>query len=493
MQHRADADPDLVDHLGSSAADGQRAPGDRAAHRASAVGGSVADGSTADRAAADEDGGGRSTRSVAPSAGAIGQRPMVGLPDEVRSRLVTWAAEALGGIPVAQVPTALVRIARFAPAKRARLAGPALVHALDDDGAFRALVAERAPDAAAVAGDLAAVAARAVLLGAADAGDRLAAVHEQRTVAGARHRVAELEEQVARLTDRVQVLTAEAGQVRSGRTESGTAATAEADKLRTRLREQGTRMRRLHDENAELRAQTERLDAEQAAALSAARAETDRWRQRAEAATERLEAANRTVAELRQVAAAGRRVVDDRRIELLLEAVEGAAAGLRREWQLTGGGSDPADRVAAAWAPSAREPGERTADPGRLGAWLALPGAHLLVDGYNVTKTGYPEMPLAEQRDRLVRSLAALAARTSVEVTVVFDGAAVSTARPSGRRVRVLFSPPGVIADDVLRQLVAAEPAGRVVIVVSSDREVYESVGRAGARTAPSSALLALR
>ena len=83
-----------------------------------------------------------------------------------------------------------------------------------------------------------------------------------------------------------------------------------------------------------------------------------------------------------------------------------------------------------------------------------MPAAHLIVDGYNVTKTGYPELGLSEQRDRLIRALAALAARISVEMTVVFDGAAVATARPAGRGIRVLFSPPGVIADDVIRDLV---------------------------------------
>ena len=100
-------------------------------------------------------------------------------------------------------------------------------------------------------------------------------------------------------------------------------------------------------------------------------------------------------------------------------------------------------------------------------------------------------MALSDQRDRLVRSLAALAARTSAEVTVVFDGAAVSSHRPLGRGVRVLFSPPGVLADDVIRDLVRAEPIGRAVIVISSDREVVDRATADGARTAPSAVLLA--
>ena len=94
--------------------------------------------------------------------------------------------------------------------------------------------------------------------------------------------------------------------------------------------------------------------------------------------------------------------------------------------------------------------------------------------------------PLHESR---MYALAALAARTSAEVTVVFDGAAVAVPAGPTRGVRVLFSPPGVIADDVIRDLAAAEPTGRVVVVVSSDRDVADRVRRLGARTAGSPVL----
>ena len=43
---------------------------------------------------------------------------------------------------------------------------------------------------------------------------------------------------------------------------------------------------------------------------------------------------------------------------------------------------------------------------------------------------------------------------------------------------------------DLIRRLVAAEPAGRPVVVVSSDGEVVRDTGRDGAWTAPSSVLL---
>jgi hypothetical protein len=220
------------------------------------------------------------------------------------------------------------------------------------------------------------------------------------------------------------------------------------------------------------------------------RASAENWRTRADQEARSAESARRALERARSEA--GQQRADaDRRIALLLEAMEQAAAGLRREWHLVAGGANPADVVARSLP--AVEPAQwRSVDPALLVGWLALPGAHLIVDGYNVTKAGYPELALADQRDRLVRALAALAARTGAEVTVVFDGAAVVAAGQSTRDVRVMFSPPGVIADEVIRRLAAAEPSGRVVVVVSSDREVIDGVRRSGARTAPSAVLLSV-
>jgi hypothetical protein len=415
------------------------------------------------------------------------QRAVAELPDAVRLKIIEWAAEVLSSARPIDIPTSLSRVARFAPAKRARLAAAALSQAVQNDTAFRALVAERAANTTDDVGAVSA-AARGYLLRSPDEQDLINAAADAVRDSDARARVAELERTVRKLTSQSERLTSE---LESARRQGAPDAQAMADteRLRQRLRDQGTRLRDLQQEvDAGATLAAERVT-ELTADLERARAEAATWRQRAETEAVRADAAQERVSRMRE-ASTGRRAASDRRIELLLGALEGAATGLRREWDLLGGGDDPADVVAARLS-QALPGAERTADPSRLTSWLGLPGAHLIVDGYNVTKTGYPELSLAEQRDRLIRALAALAARTSAEVTVVFDGAAVTTARPPGRGIRVLFSPPGVIADDVIRDLVRAEPAGRVLIVVSSDRQIVEAVSRDGARTAGSTVLLA--
>jgi len=126
---------------------------------------------------------------------------------------------------------------------------------------------------------------------------------------------------------------------------------------------------------------------------------------------------------------------------------------------------------------------------------LRTPGAVLVVDGYNVTMTGWPELAAAEQRRRLVALLADLAARTSTRVELVFDGAEVDTATvtvpaPARQWVRVRFSAPDVEADDVVLDLVAQLPAAQPVIVVSSDNRVRQGARRGGANLLYSRQLL---
>jgi predicted RNA-binding protein with PIN domain len=84
-----------------------------------------------------------------------------------------------------------------------------------------------------------------------------------------------------------------------------------------------------------------------------------------------------------------------------------------------------------------------------------------------------------------------VSAQSGAEVTVVFDGAErVHGLPPAPRGVRVLFSQKGETADELIRRLVRAEPAGRPIVVISSDREVADGVKRHGAYPMSSDSLL---
>jgi predicted RNA-binding protein with PIN domain len=192
------------------------------------------------------------------------------------------------------------------------------------------------------------------------------------------------------------------------------------------------------------------------------------------------------------------------RLRVLLDTVTSAAAGLRRELDLPATIVRPVDLVTEGETVAESSPlGETLAalrrgragdDPALVDEILAVPGIHLIVDGYNVTKLGYASLTLEDQRSRLLAGLGALAARSSgVELTCVFDATAAA-ARPvaagTPRGVRVLYSALGELADQLIVRLAAAEPQGRPVVVVTNDREVIETVRRSGAEALPSAALL---
>ncbi|MBW4721660.1 NYN domain-containing protein [Saccharothrix sp. SC076] len=416
------------------------------------------------------------------------------LPEPLRARLAELSADALGDLAKVDVPQPLRAVARFAPTKRARLGAGPLLAGLRASANFRAAVVEwlerNRPAALEVTSpDPVAAGAAAILQG-----DEVAH-HFVELVA---RRAAEAALRVERDTavQRAERDAAELERLRAERAESsGVAdrireeAEVELERLRKRLREQGVRLREAKDRAEAARAEADRVRAEAEAEVRRITAERDRERERAEherAKAQRAEAD----AEVARQSAKEARQADEVRLALLVDTLDGAVNGLRRELALGGAGPRPADLVRGASA--AQGAVGRVEDPAALDRLLALPAVHLIVDGYNVTKTGYPELSLSDQRDRLTHQLAVLAARTGAEVTLVFDGAGVVAVPTSGPRgVRVLFSDPGVLADDVIRALVTAEPEGRPVVVVTSDRAVADSVRRRGAHPVPSAVLLA--
>jgi predicted RNA-binding protein with PIN domain len=104
-----------------------------------------------------------------------------------------------------------------------------------------------------------------------------------------------------------------------------------------------------------------------------------------------------------------------------------------------------------------------------------------LVDGYNVIRCT-PSLAARERegldvgREALCRLLAEAARLSGDQFTVVFDGMRGGAAAFGGRGVRVLFSRAPERADQVLARL-----AGVGVAVITNDRELRQSVARAGA------------
>ncbi|GLY42661.1 RNA-binding protein [Amycolatopsis sp. NBRC 101858] len=427
----------------------------------------------------------------------LGERPdpatWPALPEPVRDRIAELSAAAVAKLPATDVPRQLRPVAKFAPAKRAKLGGAALLTALGESSQFRTAVIEwlrehRTDALDPNAADSVAAAAAAVLLGESGAAGRV------RLVAKNAEENALRAERDAALA-RSQRLEAELTQLRVELADARKAAESargeregEVEKLLKRLREQGVQLRQAKDAAEAASAETARGSAARADEIAALTAQLERERQRV--ATERARA-ERAVgdAEVARQSAREAREADEVRLALLIDTIDGAVTGLRRELALGARGARPADMVRGASTGSGQ--GGKIADVSTLDRYLALPNVHLIVDGYNVTKTGYPELALADQRDRLIHQLSALAARTSAEVTVVFDGAGVLSVPASvPRGVRVLFSDRGVLADDVIRNIVAAEPAGRPMVVATSDRAVADSVRGGGAHPTPSAVLV---
>ncbi|MFZ9040469.1 MAG: NYN domain-containing protein [Ilumatobacteraceae bacterium] len=128
-------------------------------------------------------------------------------------------------------------------------------------------------------------------------------------------------------------------------------------------------------------------------------------------------------------------------------------------------------------------PGRLAGDATGTAEFLLRSGVDVLVDGYNVTKTVWPRRDLAAQRSALLDECENLARRFGrSRVTVVFDGADLVGATGDGRRmIRVVYSPGGVEADDVIRAEVGFVPVARPVVVGADDAAIVRDVRTAGA------------
>ncbi len=433
------------------------------------------------------------------------------VPEALRAALVRFAADVLAAMEPRDVPAALRAVQRFTPRRRAVAGAGPLWAQLGDDG-FRAHVArawsqahpELADRLAAATGGPGEAPDEARDEAGGDAAGPGGPVDDDPLVAATGAWLLHLHvwpDLAAGLVAPTPVAAATEPDRRSERLQ------AEADRLHAELGLAREQERAAREELAGLQRELRRL-----------RSDADRAREEARRAAQQATAAHDEAAtalaqaRLEHDAAAADRAAADRertsqraevkvsqqlaatRARLLLDTIVDAASGLRSELALPPVLDHPADLVARALnQPGPVHEGSRgrsVDDPALLDELLRQPHAHLVVDGYNVTKTGWPQLALDDQRRRLVDALAGIAARTGAEVTCCFDGQAGQGAVPQPRGVRVLFSV-GEIADDLIRRLVRAEPPGRVVVVVTGDQAVARDVGRDGARVIPSTTLLA--
>ncbi len=115
----------------------------------------------------------------------------------------------------------------------------------------------------------------------------------------------------------------------------------------------------------------------------------------------------------------------------------------------------------------------------------------LLVDGYNVLRSGsryvhlrenpdYTDDVLNKSREALINDVIAYMGRDYTEGVIVFDGGANALSVGSDERVgdvRVVFTPAGVSADQRIEKLAhEARERGWEVMVVSSDATVQDTV-----------------
>ena len=413
------------------------------------------------------------------------------LPEPVRTRLVALVAASLPS--VVQLPPALRKVADFVPARRARAGARTIISALDADEELRARVAvqvlaQSGPDAERDSADSADSAALAWLARPEGWRETIAELAETTQDESARPTASPAGGQLDRLRERLEVAERAAKELR-------VAHRAQVDTYKAEIAELRRKLGQARAAERERRATAE----EQVGAAEHARAAAE---ERATAQDKELRQLRAQLARLEESSGDQRRAArTDRdeatlRARLLLETIIDSASGLRRELALPALAGSPGARIEAELASEGTRPSSAAGslsatDPALLEQYLCLPRCRLLVDGYNVSKQAWPTSSLELQRSRLLTGLASLVARTGAETTVVFDAAATPS-RPvvsTPRGVKVLFSPEGVIADDVIRQLVSAEPEGRVVVVVTDDREVLTDVARAGARTVGSRAL----
>jgi uncharacterized protein len=103
---------------------------------------------------------------------------------------------------------------------------------------------------------------------------------------------------------------------------------------------------------------------------------------------------------------------------------------------------------------------------------------HILIDGYNLIRK-YPPLSRVEEaefskgREKLLDWLSQYRRKIANPITVVFDGGKggdLSEGRDIYKGIKILYSPQGQTADDIIKRLARKE--GENTLVVTSDQEL---------------------
>lgn len=188
--------------------------------------------------------------------------------------------------------------------------------------------------------------------------------------------------------------------------------------------------------------------------------------------------------------------------EPLAGDVEGAGGGAGRDAGLAGSagsgrrgsarGQRPAGtrRRSGPRRPAVLPAGIFDGTPEAVRHLITSPENLLVVDGYNLARAAWSGLAPEEERRRTVALLEEVQARSNGTVVVAFDGDGSVVAPLASKHVRVRFSTAGQTADELIGELVSAQPATQPVVVVSSDREVMADAERLGATSVGSEHLL---
>lgn len=443
---------------------------------------------------------------------------LAALPDHLLGPLLESAATTLRALPPDEVPGVLRPLLGFD--RRGMNRGPArlqLRRALDGEVNFReqafadfrertevkAVLADWRPaDALAVANawalrlDLPLLASALVAAEPEGAGFGLGAIV---AVDAAQRRAHEDE------TEAVE-LTAIAGALEEGLRRAEAVRTAleeERDGLVEQLRAERRARREREERGSTDVARAELRVAELEAELVGERARVERAEAARAQATERVAAAEAELQNVRRAAATANPpdAADAGAIAAAARTARGLAESLE---SLTNARDARAGRAHAVGATSgARTAGRRARPklPGGLvadtakgaGAMLRAASVLLVVDGYNVSKTGWPNASLEVERESLLNALHGLHLTRGTDVIVAFDGDGTQSFTNQRRKgIRVVFSEPGIEADSVVVEVVAKTPLAIPVVVASSDRWVRDHAETFGAVAISSATLVAV-